>query len=197
MRCLKCWKTIDGHVAVYTKSCHHVFCIDCSDTAFKSDLSCPLCDTVLTKDGFAKMVVKPDETGVSNSASTMFGFEPTQICETFQKAVQFWAAQKHNEGIKHAQDTANLRSKLDEYQTQNANLLKVRSHTKVRVISQIDDDHCPEKNVRADTELEFVLCIFTCIGFGGRTVEKEVAPKRKGFPKKARFGVGESIRRES
>lgn len=127
MRCLKCWKSIDGPTAVYTKSCQHVFCMKCSEAAFKKDLSCPLCDTVLTKDGTAKMVVKPDETCVSNSASTMFGFEPQQMCETFQKAVQFWATQKHNEGIKHNEDMANLRKKLNDAQMQNANLLKVRS----------------------------------------------------------------------
>lgn len=131
MRCLSCWKTIDDRVAVYTKSCQHVFCTTCSDAAFKKDLSCPLCDTVLPKSGTAQMIIKPDEAAISNAASTMFGFEPQQMCETFQMAVHFWTAQKQNESIKHAQNTANLRAKLEEAHAQNAKLLKVR-HFSVR-----------------------------------------------------------------
>ncbi|CDF39499.1 unnamed protein product [Chondrus crispus] len=56
MRCLECWSEIDGQVAVFTKSCHHVFCmifVPIHLTAAMYAHRCALACLILTEPSFS------------------------------------------------------------------------------------------------------------------------------------------------
>lgn len=165
MRCLKCWKDIDGEIALFTKSCQHVFCAyfafventgtnncmltffflafpcppvlclsrstkgeTCSEKAFKKELSCPLCDTVLAKDGIGQIVVRPDDTQIRRMGSKLFGLEPEKLCQVLQLGLDFWAKQKQNEAVQHVQQVSGLKKELQEAASQIQKLSRVRSN---------------------------------------------------------------------
>lgn len=118
----------------------------CSEKAFKKDLACPLCDTVLAKDGFGEMVVNPDDNDMRKAGASIFGFEPDDMCQVLQIGLDFWTKQKHNEIVKHSKDMKMVHDKLEEADAQNAKLLKVRhlgqqrySETALSRISELTD----------------------------------------------------------
>lgn len=159
MRCLKCWDEIGGDVAIYTKSCQHVFCTEpqihsppittnqfslqfltipntslfsdlpgerCSGKAFQKELSCPLCDQVLAKDGVAELVMRPDDAHLRKTGAKLFGLEPDKLCQVMQMGLEFWSKQKRNESIQHLQELDQMKSSLEEAERQANKLSKVR-----------------------------------------------------------------------
>lgn len=97
----------------------------CGDKAFKKELSCPLCDTVLAKDGVAEITLQPDENDLTEAAANVFGFDPQQMCRVLQLGLDFWAKQKNNETLKHIHDMKVMKKKLEDADAHNAKLMKV------------------------------------------------------------------------
>lgn len=97
----------------------------CSSTAFKKELSCPLCDTVLPKDGIGAVTLLPDANEIGKAGSKTFGFEPEQMCEVLKLGLDFWVKQKENESLLHARELKGVQKRMAELEEQNARLSRV------------------------------------------------------------------------
>lgn len=100
----------------------------CGDDAFKKELSCPLCDTVLPKDGVSVIALKPDAAEIKKVSSKVFGFEPHEMCEVLQIGLKFWANQRQNESLKKAQDIRGWKKRVEESEAQVRKLSTVRTN---------------------------------------------------------------------
>lgn len=98
----------------------------CSENAFKKELACPLCDTVLAKDGIGQIIVRPNNTQIMRMATKLFGLEPDVLCKVMQLGLDFWAKQKRNETVQHVQQVSKLKKELQEAESQINKLSKVQ-----------------------------------------------------------------------
>lgn len=73
--------------------------VTCSNASFQRELACPLCDTVLAKDGVGDITLRPNDSELRTAAESGYGMQPKQLCEILQMGLDFWARQKTNEGI--------------------------------------------------------------------------------------------------
>lgn len=71
--------------------------LPCSDASFSRELACPLCDTVLTKDGVVTFDVRPDTSSLRERASTFFGLQPKDLCQVLRTGLEFWESHRENE----------------------------------------------------------------------------------------------------
>lgn len=97
----------------------------CSDKAFSEQLSCPLCDNVLPKDGIAQVNLNPTKEDLTTIAAETFGFETRDMLQVLQLNLDFWALQKNNDSLKYAHDANAMKQKLDHVNKQHSKLVKV------------------------------------------------------------------------
>ncbi len=106
--------------------------LKCFDDKFRDELVCPLCDTVLPKDGTQKINLRPNDDDVQKAchgAISKAGMEPQQLCAVLESGLEFWAAQQRNEASIHKASLENLKEELEQVKKLNRNLSMVSSVT--------------------------------------------------------------------
>lgn len=101
--------------------------VECSSKKFKEELTCPLCDTVLPKDGVGELNLRPDKAAIQKASLPAFGMQPKQLCEILQNGLEFWAEQQKNENIMYMQAQEKFQQDLQKEKTLNRRLTTVRT----------------------------------------------------------------------
>lgn len=97
----------------------------CSEDKFNDQLVCPLCDTVLPKDGTQRINLNPDDGDLLKVSQPAFGMQPKQLCAILQNGLDFWAQQQRNEGAIHLEALDKMKDDLKEEKSLNRKLSMV------------------------------------------------------------------------
>lgn len=104
--------------------------LECSAEKFRDELVCPLCDTVLPKDGTQKINLRPSKDDIqraSHDAIRKAGVEPQQLCAVLESGLEFWATQQRNEALMYKESLQNVKEELERVKKLNRKLSIVGS----------------------------------------------------------------------
>jgi hypothetical protein len=71
--------------------------LPCSNSAFSRELACPLCDTVLPKNGVVEFDVRPGAAALRTIGAATLGLRPRDMCAVLRAGLDFWEEQRGNE----------------------------------------------------------------------------------------------------
>lgn len=115
----------------------------CSEEKFNDQLVCPLCDTVLPKDGTQRINLKLDDADLLKVSESAFGMQPKQLCTILQNGLDFWAQQQRNEGAIHLQALDKMKDDLKEEKSLNRKLSMV-GFTTAPILTLLTPPFCAE-----------------------------------------------------
>ena len=130
MRCNVCWLQLSHADRVYATQCSHVLCHDCSTRHFgKSQMTCPVCSTVLEPHGLALIDLTPS----SDKIKALCGLDPSFILQIASRAIDFYNFQSEMAHAHNAQELENAKHCL-QHQTQQHALTQKDLNNQLRTL---------------------------------------------------------------
>lgn len=99
--------------------------LSCASEKFHEELVCPVCETVLPKDGTCEFTLRPDNQTIERVSEPGFGLEPKLLCQILQNGLEFWAQQRRNENLMQMKSHSRVHSELDEEKALNRKISMV------------------------------------------------------------------------